>query len=102
MRTLAPALLTARSERQIVKVFRGRGAISGVGAKKLRDLGLKDTPVLRQLITATIVRKAGPERFFLHEPTWAARGQLSWRAVRQLGLAVGVVAIGAVTYLLLR
>ncbi len=99
MSTLAPALFTARVERDIVKAFRGRRAISGATAAKLRELGLKDTPVFRHLITATIVRKAGPDRFFLHEPTWAARSNVSWRT---MGIAAGVLITVVVTLLLLR
>jgi hypothetical protein len=102
MSTLAPVLLAARFERQIVKTFRTRGAVSGPSAKRLRDLGLKDTELLRHLITATIVRKAGPERFFLHEPTWVARDHMSWRTVGYLGLATGLALAGLVTYLLVR
>jgi hypothetical protein len=102
MSTLAPVLLGARFERQIVKTFRTRGAVSGPSAQRLRDLGLKDTHLLRHLITATIVRKAGPERFFLHEATWAARDDMSWRTVGYLGLAAGLGLAGLVTYLLVR
>jgi hypothetical protein len=92
MSTLAPVLLTARYERQIVKAFRNQRAVSGRTAQRLRDLGLKDSAVLRQLITATIVRKAGPERYFLHEQTWVARGHLSWRTVGFIMLAAGLAA----------
>jgi hypothetical protein len=102
MSTLAPVLLTARGERQIVKAFRSRGAISGAAARRLQDLGLKDSQLLRHLITATIVRKAGPERYFLHEPTWVARDHMSWRTVKLLGLTMGLALLGAVIYLLLR
>jgi hypothetical protein len=102
MSTIAPAILTARYERQIVKAFRSHGAISGPAARRLRDLGLKDTDHLRFLVTATILRKAGPERFFLHEATWAARDHMSWRTVRLLAGAAALVVTGVVIYLLVR
>lgn len=102
MSTIAPALLTARYERQIVKAFRSRGATSGPTAQRLRDLGLKDTDHLRVLVTATILRKAGPERFYLHEATWAARDHMSWRTVGLLAGAVGVVLLGMLIYRLVR
>jgi hypothetical protein len=97
--TLAPQLLAARYERQIVQAFRSRRAVSGPAARRLRDLGLKDTEVLRQMVRATIVRKAGPERYFLHEATWAAHGQLSWRVILLIAILTGLVAVSAAVYL---
>lgn len=102
MSTIAPAILAARYERQVVKAFRARQALSGPSAQKLRDLGLKDTDQLRRMVAATILRKAGPERFFLHEPTWAARDDMSWKTVRRLALGAGVVVGLVVLYLWLR
>lgn len=102
MSTIAPALLTARYERQVVKAFRSRGAISGPTARRLRDLGLKDNDHLRVLVTETILRKAGPERYFLHEATWAARDHMTWRTVGRLAAVAGVVLLGVVIYLLTR
>ena len=99
MNTLAPALLTARYQRTIVKVFRRHHAISGQAAQRLRDLGLKDSDVLRQLVVATVVRKAGPERYFLHEPTWAARDAVSSRTLGVLVLVVLLAIIGMVLVL---
>ena len=102
MSTLAPRLLTARFERQIVKVFRSQRAVSGPAALRLRDLGLKDSEVLRHLVATTIVRKAGPERYFLHEPTWAARGHMSWRAVGVMALGTALAFLSAIAYLVTR
>lgn len=99
MNTLAPALLTARYQRTIVKAFRLHNAISGQAAQRLRDLGLKDSDVLRQLVTATVVRKAGPERYFLHEPTWDARSHVSSRTLGGLVLMVLLAIIGMVVFL---
>ncbi len=98
MSTLAPELLTLRFERQIVKAFRKQGALSGASAHRLRDLGLKDSDVLRHLVAATILRKAGPERYFLHEPTWAARGHMSWRTVGWLALGLAGLGLAALGY----
>jgi hypothetical protein len=102
MSTLAQSLHTARYERQIVKAFRRRRAISGAAAQRLRDLGLKDSQTLRDLIGETIVRKAGPERFFLHEAAWAARDHMSWRTVGLLGAMTGLLCVATALYLLLR
>lgn len=102
MSTIAPAILTARYERQVVRAFRAGSALSGPTAQRLRDLGLKDTGQLRHMVTATILRKAGPERYFLHEPTWAARDHMSWETVRRLAIWAGVIVAVIVIYLLVR
>jgi hypothetical protein len=99
MSTIAPSLLTARYERQVVKAFRARKAISGPSAQRLRDLGLKDTQHLRRMVSETVLRKAGPERFYLHEPTWASRDHMSWQTVRRLAAATGVVLLVLAIYL---
>jgi len=99
--TLAPVLLTLRFERQIVSAFRKRGATSGAAASRLKDMGLKDSEILRHMVTATILRKAGPERYFLHQPTWAARDHMSWRTVGFLGLGFVVLGVLLAAYYLL-
>lgn len=73
MATNADLALTNRFELQIIKVFRDRRALSGQSAQRLRDMGLKDSPALRAMITSTVLRRAGPERFYLDEATWATR-----------------------------
>lgn len=102
MSTIAPAILAARYERQVVKAFRAQHAVSGQSAQRLRDLGLKDTDQLRRMVAATILRKAGPERFFLHEPTWAARDNMSWKTVRRLAAGAGLIIAAWVIYLWIR
>lgn len=71
--------------------------MSGPTARPLRDLGLKDTVVLRGMIASAVIRKAGPERYFLDEAVWAARRHWSlWHLVLVVVgvlLAVGVGAI---------
>lgn len=99
MSTIAPTLLTARYERQVVKAFRARKALSGPTAQRLRDLGLKDTAHLRRMVVETVLRKAGPERYFLHEPTWASRSHMSWQTVRRLAVATGLVLFVLAIYL---
>lgn len=97
--TLASDRLNARFERDIVKIFRRHWATSAGAARRLRDMGLKDTDALQGLVTATVLRRAGPERYFLHEQTWAARDHMSWSTVGRLGILLLVVAVGA--YILL-
>lgn len=102
MSTIASTALTARYELKVVKAFRAHNALSGPTARRLQDLGLKDTDHLRQMVVATILRKAGPERFFLHEATWAARGHMSWRTVGWIAAAGGLLFAAGVIYVLVR
>lgn len=101
MSTIAPAPLAARYERQVVKTFRQRKATSGPRAQRLKDLGLRDTDHLRSMVAATILRKAGPERFYLHEATWEARDHMSWETVGRLAAGVGIILLGVLAYFLL-
>ena len=98
MSTNAGLALTARFERQIVKTFRAQSALSGPSAQRLRDLGLKDSPALRALVTSQVLRKAGPERFFLDENVWAARRHAPlWYLMVVVGavlVVVGLVELG--------
>jgi hypothetical protein len=76
MNAAAAALaLVARREHQIVAAFREKRATSGPTARKLRELGLNDSRVFRALVTAAVIRKAGPERYFLSEAAWTTRPQ---------------------------
>ena len=91
---IAGTVLMARQRLRIVGAFRAERALSGPSARKLRDLGLKDTRVLQDMITSAVIRKAGPERYFLDERVWASRHD--W-PVWQLALVVlGVVLLAAV------
>jgi hypothetical protein len=97
---MASDKLAARYEQDIVKVFRRHWATSAPAARRLRDLGLKDNSVIQGMLTATVLRRAGPERYFLHEPTWQARDHMSWNTVGKVGIVAAAVAILA--YVLLR
>jgi hypothetical protein len=96
---MASDRLAARYERDMVKIFRRHWATSAPAARRLRDLGIKDSSVLQGLLAATVLRRAGPERYFLHEPTWAARNQVSWSTLLRLGLLLIVIAVGLVILL---
>lgn len=100
MNTMASDKQAAVFEKEIVKVFRRHWATSAPAARKLRDLGLKDNAVLQGLLTATVLRRAGPERYFLHEPTWQARDHMSWATTGKV--AIVVVALVVLAVFLLR
>jgi hypothetical protein len=96
METTANTVLAARFQRQIIGAFRAERALSGPSARRLRELGLRDTQVLQELITLAVIRKAGPERYFLDEEAWAARGHPSlWHLALIVAGVVLVVGLGA-------
>ena len=96
MRTTAAIALTNRFELQIINAFRAERAVSGSSAQRLRDLGLKDTRVLRELLTTSVIRKAGPDRYFLDEGVWAARRHApAWHLVLVVVVVLLTVGLGA-------
>jgi hypothetical protein len=96
MRTPVPPALVKRFERQIINAFRSERAVSASSAQRLRDLGLKDSMALRELVTSSVIRKAGPERFFLDEGVWAARRHpTTWHLVLVVVGVLLVVGLGA-------
>jgi len=99
-RSAAARALLASNERQIVDAFRARRAVSIRAAQPLRDLGLNDSQVLRGMVSAAILRSAGPGRYFLDESQWAGRRQLSGRTIYRgaLGLAFAL-AVAAFYFL---
>ena len=94
----AALALTAANERQIVNAFRVQHALTGGTARPLRELGLHDSRTLRQMVESTVVRRAGPERYFLDEGTWAGRRQLQGRTILRVVLALALTAVAAALY----
>ncbi len=91
--------LTALNERTIVKAFRAEHATTGATARRLRDLGLNHSQALRQMVAAAVLRKAGPERFYLDEGVWATRSHLQGRTVVRLAVVfVAVLAAAALIF----
>lgn len=99
MASMASNEMSARVEREIVKTFRRHGALSGTAALRLRDLGLSGNPVLKGLVTRAVIRRAGPERYYLHEPSWASESQMMAGLMGWVTLAIAVVSVAAVIYL---
>jgi len=96
MGTAAGLDLTAATQRQIVKAFRAEQAMSGPGARRLKDLGLTDSGALRGLLSLAVIRRAGPDRFFLDETLWTSRRHVEWRTVRWIAMVVAFVVIAAI------
>jgi len=98
--TAAAALaLAARDERRIVGLFRAKGALTLGSAQGLRTLGLADSKALRTMVTDAVVRKAGPDRFFLDEAGWASRRRLNGRTMLRIAAAVGIALAAGALYL---
>ena len=91
--------LTAASERRIVAVFRTHRALTARTALPLRELGLHESRALRGMVIETVLRRAGPERYYLDEGAWSARRQLNWRMVKRIGWAVAAAAVAVAVYL---
>jgi hypothetical protein len=85
---------SVRDEGRIAAAFRDRGAMSGASAQPLVALGLMDSRVLRQMVAETVVRRAGPHRYYLDEGVWAGRRRMAWRNVLR---TVVVIALAAMT-----
>ena len=97
MRRLTPAFANAvSSELLIVRAFRQERAVTIRAAKSLRDLQLHNSQILQRMVGAAILRRAGPDRYFLDERVWAGRRTLStrsvWRVVTAAVLLTSVVA----------
>lgn len=96
MRTTADAVLTTRFQLQIVRAFQAERADTAPRARRLRDLGLRDSQVLQDLVASAVLRKAGPERYFLDEEVWARRRHLpAWQLLLVIVGVLGVVGLGA-------
>ena len=96
MSTTAELALTTRFEQQIINAFRGERAISAPQAQRLRDLGLKESRFLTALVTSSVIRKAGPERYFLDEEVWAARRHAPiWHLALVVLGVLGALGLGA-------
>lgn len=94
-----PDELTQRIEREIEETFRRHKATSAGSARKLRELGLSGSPALKGLIQESVIRRIGPERYFLHEATLRARSAMSSAALFRLALALIIVGIVLVAFL---
>lgn len=92
---MSPSLARiANGENTILLAFRARRATGGREALSLPELGLNDSDVLKQLVASSIVRRAGPDRYFLDEKAWAGRRQVSGKIFFRV--AVVIVLIGAI------
>lgn len=95
MSTVA-AVLLAR-ERRMVNLLRTSGAVTPEQARTLEDLGIQQGVILRRLRERAVVRTAGPDRYYLDEPSWEAVRRSRRRAIHVLGV-IALVLLFAVLF----
>jgi len=101
MSTTAALALTAANERQIIEAFRGLRAVNLKAARQLRELGLNDSKALRGMVAATIIRRAGPQRYFLDESVWAGRRGVAGSTAVRVAVVLAVLAAALTAFYLL-
>jgi hypothetical protein len=89
MSAVAGVLLA--QERRMVNRLRTAGAVTPAQARTLEELGITGGVILRRLRERAVVREAGPDRFYLDEPSWEAVRRGRRRAIHVLGVIVLVV-----------
>lgn len=94
----AALALTVAGEQEIVGIFRTKRAVTMATARSLRELGLNDSKALHNMVIATIIRRVGPDRYFLDEPTWAGRRQLGAGTMVRLLVVGGVILAALIIY----
>jgi hypothetical protein len=65
----------------MVSRFRTAGATSPQHARTLEDLGISRGLILRRLRERAVVRQAGPDRYYLDEPSWEVVRRSRRRAI---------------------
>ena len=88
--TSVTAIILAR-ERRMVGRLRTAGAISPEQARTLEELGLSKGVILHRLRDRAVIREAGPDRYYLDEPSWEAVRRARRRAIHVLGVVALVV-----------
>jgi len=95
MSTVA-AVILAR-ERRMVNRLRTAGAVTPEQARTLDELGITTGVILRRLRERAVIRQAGPDRFYLDEPSWEAVRRSRRRAIHVLGV-IALVLLFAVLF----
>ncbi len=89
------AVILAR-ERRMVNRIRAAGASSPEQARTLEQLGITRGVILRRLRERAVIRQAGPDRFYLDEPSWEAVRRARRRAIHVMGVIVLIVLFAVV------
>ncbi len=84
------AIILAK-ERRMVGRLRAAGAVSPEQGRTLEELDITQGVILRRLRERAVIRQAGPDRFYLDEPSWEAVRRGRRRAIHVLGVIALVV-----------
>ena len=81
----------------MVNRLRTAGAVTPEQARTLDELGITTGVILRRLRERAVIRQAGPDRFYLDEPSWEAVRRSRRRAIHVLGV-IALVLLFAVLF----
>lgn len=95
MSTFATVLLG--KERRMVSRLRTAGAVNPQQARTLEELGISRGLVLRRLRERAVIRQAGPDRFYLDEPSWEAVRRSRRRAIH-ISWVIALIIVLAVLF----
>ena len=95
MSTVAAVILA--KERRMVNRLRMAGAVNPQQARTLEELGISRGVILRRLRERAVIRQAGPDRYYLDEPSWEAVRRGRRRAIHVLWV-IGLVIVLAVLF----
>ena len=77
----------------MVNRLRTAGATSAQQARTLEELGISRGLVLRRLRERAVIRQAGPDRFYLDEPSWEAVRRSRRRAIHVSWVIVLIIVL---------
>ena len=95
MNTAATVILG--KERRMVSRLRMAGATRPEQARTLEELGISRGLVLRRLRERAVVRQAGPDRYYLDEPSWEVVRRSRRRAIH-ISWLIGLIIVLAVLF----
>ena len=81
----------------MVNRLRTAGAVNPQQARTLEQLGISRGVILRRLRERAVIRQAGPDRYYLDEPSWEAVRRGRRRAIHVLWV-IGLVIVLAVLF----
>ncbi|MBA2303539.1 MAG: hypothetical protein H0W08_13000 [Acidobacteria bacterium] len=91
MSTVAAIILA--KERRMVNRIRASGAVNPEQARTLEELGISRGVILRRLRERAVIRQAGPDRYYLDEPSWEAVRRSRRRAIHIMGVIALIILI---------
>lgn len=88
------AAVIVRREKELVALFRERGATTPATARTQSELGADNGVGWRRLTSRAVVRDAGDGRYYLDEPGWEALERGRHRLLAVVLFVIGLAALG--------